>query len=363
MMVEVPVNVCQKAPQDERRKFVAGVIESCWCEVSMVVDVAWNERSQVLGGSGRAHAAGLDALRLTVRRRMSSPPITTRRNWGDTTESTRDDLQTAELLISTIFVGELALRCYAHDRDQLLYATNILDSFIILAAFVLSLVEVYTPLLAVRAARFIHLGATTSRCGRAARNTTRAGVEMRNFFDRAGKGLAARVAARHSESDIAPLFVDVSRSRELSAVFDSRPWEQSRRRTLAGLDEDTLPLIEHPVLSAAASLKRLAKAEIENASAVAVTYRAREQRKQQQQQLKAPKQAPAEGDLEAAPRPDSDTADQGRGEKKRTITSARALVAVLEHTLHEARTKGAPPPRLFATLRKDLDLVFLNRDI
>lgn len=224
---------------------------------------------------------------------------------------------------------------------------------IILSAFVLSLVEVYTPLLAMRAGRLIQLGAASTRCGRAARNTTRSAVEMRSFFDRAGKGLAARVAARASESDVAPLFIDVSKSRELAAVFQTRPWENRRQLR----EEGAVPLIEAPVLAAAASLKRLAKAEIENASAIDVAYRAKELQRKPHPKL-VPVVPPTSGeDIEAS------SSHAASTQHKRVVTSARALLAIFEHALNQAREKGAPPPRLLSTLKGDLDLVFLNRDI
>lgn len=266
--------------------------------------------------------------------------------WGPTTDQTRDDLRTVELLISTLFVGELVLRCYAHDREQLSQPANVLDTAIILSAFFLSLVDVYTPLLAARAARLIRFGATTTRCGRAARNTTRSAVEMRSFFDRAGKGLAARVAMRATESDIAPLFVDVSKSRELDAVFAGRPWQSSRRTR-----EDST-LIDAPILASASSIKRLAKTEIENAEAFEMSHRANA-RKNNSPSRNNSMDLREDADLEAAE----------PVVQKRTLTSSRALVAVLEHAIADAKDKGKPPPRLINCLRAEVDLVFLKEKI
>lgn len=318
MMVEVAMPIGKQ--EDARRKQVATIIESCpfWTLI-----------------------AALTLLDLT---------LLAWSYWGPKPGSP-GDYQTVELAISTLFVGELALRCYAHDREQLLCAANLFDSFIILSSFVLSLVDVYTPLLAARGARLIRFSATSTRCGRAARNTQRASVEMTNFFRHArssGRGLAARVAMRASEDDIAPLFIDVAKSAELRAVLLRRPW-QGTSRTVAD-DEETVPLVSAPILAASASLKRLARAEIDNAAAFEVAARAKSKAKHKTLSVVAK-------DEEAPPEP-----AQG-GANKRALTSARALVAVFEHALAHAHSKGVPPPRLLATLRDDVHLVFLNRDI
>jgi len=273
-------------------------------------------------------------------------------------------LMNLELGISTVFVVELCLRFYANDQEELFCASNVIDSLVVVVSFALSLVEISTPLLAARSARLIRFARASSRCGRNARASSRAGVEMRNFFSDARRSGAARARriARASDEDVVPLFADVAAAKELAAVLEQRPWNQSVRMP-------PLASAQQPVLAAAKTLKRAVRAELENADALDVRFRASAKKKRPSSSVKKHVEATDDDDSSRVLVVSSSDDDDDDGDEetpktttRRVVTSVKGLVGIMDHALATAAANGDPPPRLLDAI-SGVGLRFLNRDI
>ena len=273
-------------------------------------------------------------------------------NW--TLSTPQKTLMDVELCISTLFLFELCLRCYASEKEELLCASNVIDALVVIVAFSLSLVEISTPVLAARSARLIRLARASSRCSRNARVSTRSAVEMRNFFSDARRSADARARRlnRAKEDDVAPLFLDLGNAPELSAVFDERPWTESRQQRTKSRAENSsmLAASENPLLNASKSLPRSAKAEIEKADALELKARVKPKNKRQ-------RVSPHKAD-DLAPLVDSDNDDP----KRTNQSSVKAIVAIFQHAIARADANDHPPPRIIDLLQHSR-LLFLNRDI
>ena len=167
---------------DATRRDVADVVDSvpCWMAIALltladVVLFAW----QLLPGTNAAEAQWLRGL---------------------------------ELAINALFVCELGLRFVAAGGDFLRSWPNVLDTVVIVCAFVLCLAELTSaPVVALRGLRIARYALRGVR-GACAASRIDATLEMRGLMGQKDRGstLMGRVAHRAREADVAPLHLDVS---------------------------------------------------------------------------------------------------------------------------------------------------------
>ena len=329
-------------------------------------------------------------------------------------------LQEAELGISTLFVIELAARCYATDRAELVTPANGFDAAIVVASFVMSLVEHTTPFLALRGVRLLRYAC---RLGRVARKANRSAVEMRALVAdvRAAPTAAGRAAlrARSNEDEVVPLFVDVARAPDVDRAIGlalGSPTNGAKKKKKKGKSrKDDGDKGGSALLGAIVSLPRAARELLEKAAATAYKAKVNAQAAADAAAAATPAPPssansspklppPSKGAAAAAaagaspakrrpshgsPRDDIRGGDKhgtrnplhgggGGGDLEagaapydplavpdlESATSADALAALLAHAIADARQRGAPPPRLASLLRGNkASLVFLKRDL
>ena len=344
---------------DATRRDVADVVDSvpCWMAIALltladVVLFAW----QLLPGTNAAEAQWLRGL---------------------------------ELAINALFVCELGLRFVAAGGDFLRSWPNVLDTVVIVCAFVLCLAELTSaPVVALRGLRIARYALRGVR-GACAASRIDATLEMRGLMGQKDRGstLMGRVAHRAREADVAPLHVDVSSGvAALSkAVTAAREPRAKHRASAVASDSSRL-------LACISTLPRRARELMEQSEAEAATYRAAYRAARSAALDKTPPPPSPVGSLAAAPaRKESKATDLLLASAPRVnplhapadveapapsspvvlklreppaaTASAPALLGLFEHALDDAKARNAPPPRLAALLRGSPGLVFLKGDL
>ena len=296
------------------------------------------------------------------------------------TEGTIAALDLAELGISTLFIGEVALRCYAFDRAELLRPENVLDNVIVVAAFIGALIDLSAPFLALRGVRLCRYACRISRVA----NKASRSVEMRAFIgDRpTAAGRAAR-RARSNEDEVAPLFLDVAKAADVDRAVNLALGAAKKRKKKKKVSED-----DGSLLPCVVGLPRAARELLEKAAA-----RAFDAKVAAQALCDAAAQAPAPPGSRTnsprleSPKKQSPSDKKGRKPAKNPLhdaeappppppekallpadldacTSVEGAAALLRHAIADAKQRGQPTPRLAALLRGGkAKLLFLNREI